>query len=414
MININLPANIYGDGVNDDTDGIQSLLDSGASNVFLPKPSHHYLISRTLLIHSGQTLQLERTAVIKLADHAHAHMLTNADHDGGNSMITVIGGIWDGNNAYQTCDYHQGVDWHVSYDPERYLGILMQFNNVTDLRIANLTLKDPEAFGIQLGNLQRFTIEDITFDYNMLRLNMDGVHLNGNCRQGRIVNLKGATNDDMVALNADDGWMYEMSRGPIEDIQVDGLWAENGYTAVRMLSAGSPISRVRISNIYGSFRYFVTSFTNETAHPDEPSEISDIIIDGVFCSKPARPMANPLDSDDWGCHNRPFFWIEPKTRVLNLHLQNILRRERLENAPPTLFISENATIDHLAISNASIINEASTPLDFLVNEGTIGSLQMGNVYIKASIGDGKGNMLVDRGSIGEQTCCNCDADQNAG
>jgi hypothetical protein len=283
-----------------------------------------------------------------------------------------------------------------------------------DLRIANLTLKDPEAFGIQLGNLQRFTVEDITFDYNMLRLNMDGVHLNGNCRQGRIANLKGATNDDMVALNADDGWMYEMSRGAIEDIQVDGLWAENGYTAVRMLSAGSPISRVRVSNIYGSFRYFVTSFTNETAHPDEPSEISDIVIDGVFCSKPTRPMANPLDSDDWGCHTRPFFWVEPHTHIRNLHLQNILRRERLENAPPTLFVSENATIDHLAISNASITNETSTSLDFIVNEGMIGSLQMSNVYMKASEDDAQGSMLVNRGSIGKQTCSNCNADPSAG
>jgi len=403
-----MPVNVFGDGVSDDTDGIQALLDSGASTVFLPKPSQNYLISRTLRVHSGQTLQLERTAVIKLANHAHAHMLTNADHDSGNSMISVTGGIWDGNNAYQTCDYHQGVDWHVPYDPMRYLGVLIQFNNVTDLRISNLTLKDPEAFGIQLGYLQRFSVEDITFDYNMLRLNMDGVHLNGNCRQGRIANLKGATNDDMVALNADDGWMYEMSRGPIEDIQVDGLWAENGYTAVRMLSSGSPISRVRVSNIFGSFRYFVTNFTNETAHPDEPSEISDIVIDGVFCSKPTTPMPNPLDSDDWGCHNRPFFWVEPHTHVRNLNLQNIIRRERLENAPPTVFVSENSTIDHLAISNASINNEASTPLDFIVNEGTIGSLQISSVHMNASEDDAKGNMLVNRGSIRQQTCSNCD------
>lgn len=393
--------------MHDDTAGIQAALDSGARMVYLPPPPHHYLIGKTLRVHSEQTLHLDRSTVIRLADHAHAHMLTNADHDAGNAMITIIGGIWDGNNARQTCDYHQGTDWRAPYDPKRYLGVLIQFNNVTDLRIANLTLKDPETFGIQVGNLCRFTIEDITFDYNMLRLNMDGVHLHGNCRQGRIANLKGATNDDMVALNADDGRIFEMSRGPIEDIQVDGLWAENGYTAVRILSAGSPIRRVRIANIFGSFRYYVTSFGHFTVHPGEPSEISDVVIDGVFCAKPTGPLARPLESDEWGRHNCPFFWVESQTNVANLHLANILRRERLENAPPTVFVSKAATVEHLEIRGACVTNDALTPLDFLVNEGVIDSLHLTDVYLKVSGGEPRGHLLANRGTIRRQARANC-------
>src|SRR5659263_216252 len=168
--------NVKGDGVHDDTEGLQAALDTRACLIYFPKPQNKYIISRTLVIYSGQTLMVDRAAVIHLADWACAHMLTNSDHIGSNQNITVIGGIWDGNNTAQTCDYHKdkGVASakSVAYDPDKYIGVLLRFNNVTDLRICGLTLKDPECYGMLLGNLLRFTIEDITFDYNRLKYNM--------------------------------------------------------------------------------------------------------------------------------------------------------------------------------------------------------------------------------------------------
>ena len=401
-----LPGTV-GDGVHDDTAGIQAALDGGSATVFLPSPPKHYVIRQTLVIHSGQTLQVERNATIRLADRALVHMLTNAEHTKGDRGITVSGGIWDGNNASQTCEYHTTGRWQVPYDPKRYLGVLMQFNNVTDLRIEHLTLKDPETFGIQVGNLRRFTIEDITFDYNLLRTNMDGVHLHGNCHEGRIVNLKGTTNDDLVALNADDGTMFEMSRGSITDIEVDGIWSDNGYNAVRMLSAGSPIRRVRISNIYGTFRYYVVTFTNYSIHPGEPSEIGDVVIDGVYCAKPTQPTPRPLDSDEWGRHNGPLFWVESGTRVTDLHLANILRRESLENAPATIHVSNGATVERLAIRDVTVTNQARTPLDFLVNDGTISLLQLANVYLRSEGGEPRGHALLNHKTITKVQRENC-------
>lgn len=377
----NNPQCVAGDGIHDDTAAIQALLDSGASVVHLPAPPVSYLISKTLIIHSGQTLNVDRNAIIRLADNAHAHMITNSSHSGDDSGITITGGIWDGNNTKQTCEYHETGICEVPYDPERYLGVVMQFCGVRNLRISNLTIKDPETFAIQIGNITRFTIEDITFDYNMAKANMDGVHLHGNCHQGRIADIKGTTNDDMVALNADDGSMYEMSRGPITDIQIDGLHADNGYTAIRMLSAGHPINRVHVTGIFGSFRYYVTSFGNFDVHPGEPSEISEITIDGVYCSKPLNALNNPLPCDEAARHTFPFFWVESNTKVLDLHLTNIHRRELLENAPPTFYISENSSVENLCLSNISIINEASTPLEFMVNKGEILNMQKTNVYI---------------------------------
>lgn len=397
---------VVGDGLHDDTSGLQAALDSGASTVHLPPPAGCYLISQPLVIHSGQTLSAHRSAVVRLADHAHAHMLTNDDHARGNRGITILGGIWDGNNQHQTCEYHEGGPWWSAYDPGRYLGVLMQFVNVRDLHISGLTLKDPETFGIQLGDVRRFTVEDITFDYNMRRLNMDGVHVHGPAKEGRIANLKGATNDDQVALNADDGRMYEATRGPISDIEVQGIWAEDGYTGVRLLSAGSPISRVHISGIYGSFRYYGVSFTHHNVHPGEPSLIRDVTIDSVHCHKPPRPEGQSVPDDDDAICRYPIFWIEGGMEVRNLLVSNLIRTEAVEGACPCFVVSEGARVQHLAVCNASMVNRAKTPLDFIVNHGTIESLSLLNVHALAEGGAPRGHILRGMGTILQQNLSN--------
>ena len=199
--------------------------------------------AKPLRIHSNQTLQLDRFTVIRLKDGSDCLMITNDDHERGNENIALVGGVWDMHNEGQSlAEYQKTRNWKGAYEPARYLGVLMRFNRVKRLTLRGLTLKDPVTFSTQLGNLEEFTIEDIAFDHNLKRTNMDGIHVHGNSRHGRITNLKGATNDDLVALNADDGGIFEMSRGAIEDVVVDGLWAKDGYTAVRLLSAGSPTS----------------------------------------------------------------------------------------------------------------------------------------------------------------------------
>nr|MCU0876021.1 glycoside hydrolase family 28 protein [Pirellulaceae bacterium] len=220
--------------------------------------------------------------MIRLKDGSDCLMITNDDHERGNENVALIGGVWDMHNEGQSlAEYQKTRNWKGAYEPARYLGVLMRFNRVKRLTLRGLTLKDPVTFSTQLGNLEEFTIEDIAFDHNLKRTNMDGIHVHGNSRHGRITNLKGATNDDLVALNADDGGIFEMSRGPIEDVVVDGVWAKDGYTGVRLLSAGSPIRRIRLAKIFGSYRYNVVSFTNHKVHPGTASTFEDISIHGL-------------------------------------------------------------------------------------------------------------------------------------
>lgn len=361
---------VIGDGINDDYAGIQAALDSRAGTVCLPNPKQCYLIGKTLKVHSEQTIIADRYAHIKLADQANCLMLANADQDTGNYGISIIGGVWDGNNANQTRENLHSDD----YVPTRYIGVAIQFLNVEDLHISGLTLKDPESFAVQLGKVDRFTVENITFDFNLLRLNMDGIHCNGLCTNGRICNLKGTTNDDLVALNADDGPAAEPIRGAIHDILIDGIYSDNGYTAVRLLSAGSPVSRVKISNVFGSYRYNVVSFTHHDVHPGAPTVFEDIVIDGIFASKTLIGEPSPEKPGSLVAPIR----IASGALVKNVHISNYHRSESLVSVDD-ICVEPGATVEYMSVSNSSLRNQTGRPMSMISNEGTIDSLDLSNV-----------------------------------
>ena len=388
---------LVGDGTHDDTAAIQALLDTRRAQIQLPSPAKYYLISKTLRIHSNQTLQLDRSAVIRLKDGSDCLMITNDDHEGGNENIALVGGVWDMHNEGQSlAEYQKTRVWKGDYDPARYLGVLMRFNRVNRLTLRGLTLKDPVTFSTQLGNLLQFTVEDITFDFNQKRTNMDGIHLHGNSRYGRITNLKGATNDDLVALNADDGGVFEMCRGPIEDVAVDGLWAKDGYTAVRLLSAGSPVRRIRLANIFGTYRYNAVSFTNHKVHPGSESTFEDISIHGLFCGKSTLGMKT--DPSAPGNSNLSLVWIDAPAVVSGLTMSDIRRTETVWPAA-SLFVEQGATIKSLQVTQATVFNRTPGPLDFLVNRGTIEQLSLSQVHMEASEGPERGTVIVGGGKI---------------
>ncbi len=363
-------AGVVGDGINDDYAGIQAALDSEAGTVYLPKPKVCYLIGKTLKVHSEQTIFADRYTHIKLADQANCLMLANADQESGNNGISVIGGVWDGNNTNQTRENLHAND----YVPTRYIGVAIQFLNVTDLHISALTIKDPESFAVQLGKIDRFTVEDITFDYNLLRPNMDGIHCNGLCSNGKISNLKGTTNDDLVALNADDGPAAEPTRGPIHDISIDNIYSDNGYTAVRLLSAGSLISKVKISNVFGTYRYNVVSFTHHDVHPGAPTVFEDISIDGVFASK---VWVGEPSEDKPGSVVAPIR-IASGAVVKNVHISNYHRTENLVPVDD-ICVETGATVEYMSLSNSSLKNQTGRPMNLISNQGTIDTLDVVNI-----------------------------------
>lgn len=412
-----------GNGVHDDTEYIQSLLDSGKRCVHLPEPSVKYIISKPLKIHSNTSLVLDRFTEIMLAPQSNCFMLQNADYENGNENISIEGGIWNYNDQNQrpnplvTKEY-KAVDlktrrFHEStkYSDE-YLGVPMRFYKTKNLTLKSFTIKDPITFAIQMGFVEYFTIDDITFDFdlgNPVAANTDGVHIDGGCAFGHITNLKGTTYDDLVAINADD-----FLSAPISNITVDGIYTENCHSAVRLLSVVSPVKNISISNLYGTCFQYVIGITKHFINEGSVGTFSNIVLKNIAVSKCIKdPVTKRVD------RLFPVIYVQSEVSIDCLSIENLSRWEYV-NPVETIGICEDAHIGALSIRDSvqkncldnenytlgkgyardvnSIPerNKDNNIIPFIVNNGTIDSLELSN--IKA-----EGEMLLNYGQINKIT-----------
>ncbi len=385
---------LYGDGIHDDTAAIQTLLDEGRSCVYLPPPAKHYRISRTLLIHSNQELRLDRYTLVRLAPESDCLMAANADFEDGNVNVALTGGIWDYDNLNQYPNAAQLPNVKPENLPARPLPafekgqFLMHFSNVSGLCVRGIVLRDPAMFALTLSKVENFTIDDIEFDFkhwNPVKANLDGVHLNGSCRFGRIGNLRGTCYDDLLALNAPEG-AYP---GPITDIDIDGIYADYCHSAIRLLSYGEPVKRIAIRNIHGRFYRYAVGITHFVNDQPDPGIFDDITIENCFIAKAEQP------DDLWPMVPMAPILIEAFCEIGNLYLGNLHREEDALALP---FIAYNVDSDravavdshirHLTIENCTMTNHLAEELEFFRSEGPIGVLTMRNNQLVSAPGAG--------------------------
>ena len=190
-------------------------------------------------------------------------------------------------------------------------------------------------------------------DFDILKPNMDGIHIQGPARFGKIHNVYGNANDDHVALCANGTIRSEITRGDIEDVDIDGIYCDNGYTGVRLLSRGDAIRNVRISNIHGEFRYYAVSLTHHyPIREDKPILLENIHISDVYVSK---SRAECEENQKWAVKSGALIWFEHGIVCKNVTVENVYRNERnLQTKAPTVRIDKNVTAQNLKIQN--IIN----------------------------------------------------------
>ena len=353
---------LYGDGIHDDTAAIQEMIDSGVCEVSLPAPAVHYLITKPLVLPSNFRLVLPRFAEIRLADGANCVMLRNRWrsilredpilYEGRDQIwnfvnrispdpadvcenIEVLGGIWNFNNKNQMPNPLHTKEFGPNAD---YTGFGFQFFNVRNLKISSMTIKDPITFAVTIDIASYFTVEDIIFDFNYgnpIALNMDGIHLDGHCHHGVIRNLKGACYDDLVAINAHEGYA-----GPITNIEIDGLYAEDCHSAVRLLAVQEDVKNIHISNVFGTYYQYCIGLTK--FYKDETKGGFDAItIDNVYASKAIRYEDRYAQIKSSKIY--PLIWIQNDVKIKNLTLRSIHRREY--NVPiETLYIGKGYPI----------------------------------------------------------------------
>ena len=417
---------LYGDGVHDDHPAIQEMLDSGACEVSLPAPKKNYLITKTLVIPSNCRLVLPRFAEIKLADGSNCFMIQNKTvydpaerthpevykheerlGDKAKDLvdrynffvndysprpedtaynIEICGGIWNCNNMGQNPNPQR----NDTYEPYGYTGYGMLFYNVRNLTIRSLTIKDPTNFSITLDRASYFTVRDIDFDFNLghpVPLNMDGVHINGNCHYGIIDSLRGACYDDLVAINADEG-----SFGPITNMMINGIYAENCHSAIRLLTVKNAVEHIHISNVYGTYYQYCIGFT-KFYKGELDGYFDSVTVDNVYASKadisPVRDIVNTI-LPKWGRSTIAPIWIQKETHVKNVAISNVHRREN-HHPVETVLVGAGAVVDNMVFENVTVESHIDEVVPLLKNDGVIKKLYARNLYVDrgdAIIGDG--------------------------
>ena len=353
---------LFGDGIHDDTTAIQAMLDK-RGEVVIPRGT--YLITKPLIIHDDTHLKLDSSAMLYLADGANCSLLDNDGlyTDVPNKNIIIEGGIWNGNHKAQQrqkipnegragdSNEDQPCDKQI-YISNIYVVFMVRLVHTQNLTVRNVTFKDPTSYAIHIADVKYFTVENINLDYDLSLLNMDGVHIQGPARFGHIHNVYGNANDDHVALCANGTTRSEITRGDIEDVDIDGIYCDNGYTGVRLLSRGDAIRNISIKNIHGEFRYYAVSFTHHyPVKAEKPILLENVHIQNVYASKSRGYCA---DIFKWNLENGALIWFESDVNVKNVHIQNVYRNERnLTTKAPTIRISERVNATNLHIKNVS-------------------------------------------------------------
>lgn len=319
-----------GDGIHDDYEALQRSLDAGAAEIEIPQGI--YCVSQTLKVHSNTHICADKGAklVMKCTEPRHRNdfLLTNADTLHGNENISITGGIWDGNNRSEQTRKPDDL-----FDQNGYSGTVINFAGVTGLTLRHMVIANSTTYYVRMNRVENFHIEDISFISDRTGWNQDGLHFGGSVRHGTVKDIRalsyGQTNDDMIALNADDSLErvenLDGCRDAIEDISFENIYCECCHCIIRMLSVTAPIRNIRFKNVFGGYRnyavngdaarYCRTPLFQDADHPEGVGCIEHIEFENFRC----HPVKEPLSSWE-GSKGNCRVGLMLETRIDHFHI----------------------------------------------------------------------------------------------
>ena len=221
-------------------------------NAHIYVPQGKYYLDDTVVIPSDRKITADKNAFVCITEEAKVVMFRNADvidgsfHSVGMNApytenVCIEGGMW-------ATEYASRAGYGVvgAFDVEDSMhGVhaLMLFSGVKNLWIKNVTFYNTVTFALQIGRTENFLIEGVRLD----TCHADGVHLNGEIKNGVVYDVRGYTRDDLVALNAYDWDNSTINNGTMERITVSKICSTgDGAHCMRFLSG---VTREEMGNI---------------------------------------------------------------------------------------------------------------------------------------------------------------------
>jgi hypothetical protein len=356
-----LDSDVNKGGGTDDTALIQAILDRAPKLGALKLVVDGAILVKGLKVHSDTTIEcLNRDCGFFLADHSDQHIIRNANQRPAgreDRNISFIGGTYNG-NALKQNKRHPTLGWISAFS----------LHGVEQLLFRDVSITDMRTFAVHLTNWRRVVFENIYINLGQIpeSSNQDGIHVQGPGEFLSMRNIQGRTWDDMIALNADDNnadWDLNRkfvrndsfgsyaSYGPITDVDIDGVQAEDCAQVIRLLSRESRIDRVSIRNVRGTYRTFGVwlspnwreggnigrvELENIDLRAKAPNAFEylppfQLYLSGKIEHLSVRNIVNYLPIDD-----RPVVWIAPDAKIayLGIHgLQIFDQRSNCGNGP---------------------------------------------------------------------------------
>lgn len=323
-------------------------------------PAGRYYIDKSLIVKSETKIIAEKGAEIILVKGVKTLLLRNERVADGsdypvpegfkrNENVHIEGGTWGEENTERL-----GYGKSGCFDEEnsvKGVSACFLFCNVNNLTLKNLTFCSTAGFAVQTGEICGFNIENIQFNGCFA----DGLHVNGNVKNGKITNLHGHTEDDLIALNMYDWDNSSINFGGLENVVVDGIYPEGGENAHKSVRIQPGIYRYKdgsyadcyvknltIRNVCGitSFKMYLQT----PAYTDKPEKeigvgrIENVIFENISADtrEPVDKQRNYLNSDPvTGC----FATFEIGSNVNGMKLINVKTRLDKEKYPYSYLIT---------------------------------------------------------------------------
>ncbi|MGN9778722.1 hypothetical protein ACTMS0_23620 [Micromonospora sp. H33] len=281
----------------DDTAALNTALRTGAGGLVRAPRGADYQVSAPLVVHSGTTLFMSECTVTLTAGSG-CNLLTNAAVSGGgrDRDITVVGGTWVRADRVGGT----GPDLHT-----------LRFRRVDHLVLKGLAVETSgDKYAISLGDVTDATVSRIR-----LKVQSDGVHIQGPAARTRVTTIRGSTGDDTVAITPRDWQAYDDVSGPVTDTVIEDIDVTSAAALVKVLG-GSPetaVLRTTVRGVGGRARNNVVWIGDDTAEwRTTGGHVDDLVVEQVRAATvPGRHVVYVNGSNVGRVHIRGLTFADP-------------------------------------------------------------------------------------------------------